>query len=141
MVLQFHDAFRLPVAAAPTLEVPAELVALRENLLSEELDELATAFENRDIVGVADTLGDIVYVIFGTALTFGIDLDAVVAEVHRANMSKLDRNGEPVLRADGKVVKGPDYRPPDIAAALDSRKHRSTRPEMSLLHVARSARS
>jgi predicted HAD superfamily Cof-like phosphohydrolase len=126
MVLQFHEAFRLPVANAPTLDVPSELLALRWRLLCEEIHELSSAFDRDDLIGVADALGDIVYVLFGTALTVGIDLDAVVSEVHRANMSKLDRNGDPLLRADGKVLKGPDYRPPDIEAALGSQSSPKT---------------
>lgn len=119
MVLQFHDAFGLPVSATPTLEISPQLVDLRRALLLEEFTEFSAALNRRDLVGVADALGDMVYVIYGTALTFGIDLDAVVAEVHRANMSKLDPNGAPLLRADGKVLKGPDYRPPQLAAILE----------------------
>jgi predicted HAD superfamily Cof-like phosphohydrolase len=118
MVLEFHETFALPVAPGPTLDVSAELVELRRDLLNEELKELTAALDNRDLIGVADALGDIAYVIYGTALTFGIDLDAVVTEIHRANMSKLGRNAKPVLRSDGKVLKGPDYRPPAIAAVL-----------------------
>ena len=55
---------------------------------------------------------------YGTAAVHGIDLDAVIAEVHRANMSKLGPDGRPVLRADGKVLKGDCYTPPDVAAVL-----------------------
>lgn len=118
MVLEFHTAFRLPVSPVPTVEVPLELVQLRGDLLDEELDELASAILVRDIVATADALADAVYVLFGTAWTFGIDLDAVLAEVHRSNMSKLGRDGRPILRPDGKVMKGPDYRSPDLLGVL-----------------------
>jgi predicted HAD superfamily Cof-like phosphohydrolase len=118
MVRRFHESFGLPVSPSPTLDVPAELLELRRALLQEELEELTDALSQGDIVSVADALGDVVYVVYGTAVTLGVDLDAVVAEVHRANMSKLGPNGEPMCRADGKVLKGPDYQPPDIAAAL-----------------------
>jgi predicted HAD superfamily Cof-like phosphohydrolase len=87
-------------------------------LLSEEVGELRDATATRDIVGIADALADIVYVAYGTAVTYGLDLDAVLAEVHRANMSKLDADGRPVLRADGKVLKSARYRPPDVAGVL-----------------------
>jgi predicted HAD superfamily Cof-like phosphohydrolase len=70
------------------------------------------------LIGIADALADIVYVVYGAALTYGIDLDAVLREVHRSNMSKLDSDGKPVLRADGKVLKSDRYVRPDIAAAL-----------------------
>ena len=55
---------------------------------------------------------------YGTAHVYGIDLDAVLDEVHASNMTKLDENGRPLRRADGKVLKGPGYRPPDVAAIL-----------------------
>jgi predicted HAD superfamily Cof-like phosphohydrolase len=70
-----------------------------------------------DIVSIADALADIVYVACGTALTYGIPFDRVFAEVHRSNMTKFGPDG-PYLRADGKVMKGPDYEPPDIAGCL-----------------------
>lgn len=118
LVLEFHQAFNLPVAYEPTVDVPPELVKLRADLLAEELSELNDAIERRDLQGIADALADAAYVLFGTALTFGIDLDVALAEVHRANMSKLGADGRPVLRGDGKVLKGPGYRPPNMELAL-----------------------
>jgi predicted HAD superfamily Cof-like phosphohydrolase len=98
--------------------VDAGLVALRQSLIDEEVGELRAAAAAGDLVGVADALADIVYVAYGTAHTYGIDLDAVLDEVHASNMTKLGSDGAPVRRADGKVLKGPDYRPPDITTAL-----------------------
>lgn len=118
MVFEFHQSFALPLSTVPTLDVPTDLVKLRHDLLTEEVKELEAAIAGEDLVGIADALGDITYVIYGTAVTFGIDLDAVVTEIHRANMSKLGRDGKPILRSDGKVLKGPDYQPPDIARIL-----------------------
>lgn len=118
MVLEFHQAFDLPVASQPTTQVPEQLVRLRHDLLAEELDELASALDAKDIVAIADALADAVYVLYGTAWTFGIDLDEVFAEVHRANMSKLGPSGEAFRRADGKVLKGPEYEPPDVGRVL-----------------------
>lgn len=117
MVEQFHLTFGVPIRREPTLLVPSSEKNLRIHLLEEELCELEDALEADDLVGVADGLADIAYVLYGTALTFGIDLDAVVAEVHRSNMSKLSQ-GRPLYRSDGKVLKGPQYKPPNIAAAL-----------------------
>ncbi len=122
MVAEFHRSFGLPIASAPTLDIPLELLELRHNLLVEELRELVTAIDADDVVGVADALGDMVYVLYGTAVTFGINLDAVVAAIHKSNMSKLGVDGRPILRADGKVLKGPNYHPPAIGDALGAPK-------------------
>ena len=113
----FHRAYGLPVRDAPTVDVGAEQVALRLALI-QEVGELAAAAVAGDLIGIADALADIVYVAYGTAHVYGIDLDAVLDEVHASNMTKLGADGRPISRADGKVLKGPDYRPPDIAAVL-----------------------
>jgi predicted HAD superfamily Cof-like phosphohydrolase len=119
-VLQFHRAFGLPGAARPlaAATVPAGLAELRIALLVEEVQEFADAARSGDLVALADALADIAYVTYGAALTYGIDLDAVLREIHRANMSKLGPDGRPVLRGDGKVLKPATYRPPDVQAVL-----------------------
>jgi predicted HAD superfamily Cof-like phosphohydrolase len=117
-VASFHQAFRRPVRRQPSAEIDPALARLRVDLIQEEVSEFVAASQQGDLVGIADALADIVYVVYGTALTYGIDLDAVLAEVHRSNMSKLGRDGKPVLREDGKVLKSDRYVPPDIAAAL-----------------------
>lgn len=117
-VAAFHAAFDLPRRALPCVDVGENLAQLRVALLEEEVGEFVVATRARDLVGIADALADIVYVAYGAALTYGIDLDLVLAEVHRANMSKLDSRGRPVKRADGKVVKSDRYRPPDVRGAL-----------------------
>ena len=114
----FHRAYDLPVRDMPTADVGADQVALRLALIQEEVGELAEAASAGDLIGVADALADIVYVAYGTAHVYGIDLDAVLDEVHSSNMTKLGADGRPIRRADGKVLKGPGYRPPDIAAVL-----------------------
>lgn len=115
---RFHQAFGLPRSSRPTADIPAELANLRVDLLVEEVEEFASATTAQDIVGIADALADIVYVAYGAALTYGIDLDAVLREVHRSNMSKLDEQGKPIYRADGKVLKSSRYTPPDIPRVL-----------------------
>lgn len=115
-VREFHKAFAIPVLSAPT--IPADRVALRLALIDEERQELTEALEAGDIVEVADALTDIAYLVYGTALEFGIDLDACFAEVHRSNLSKLGGDGLPIYRSDGKVLKGPAYSPPDLAMVL-----------------------
>lgn len=96
----------------PTTDIPERLHELRQRLLDEETDELAEAVRDRDIVKIADALGDIVFVAVGTAVTYGIPFDAVLAEVFRSNMTKVN------TPAEAKLVKGPDYEPPRIAALL-----------------------
>jgi predicted HAD superfamily Cof-like phosphohydrolase len=117
-VAAFHVAFDLPRQALPCVGISEDLAQLRVALLQEEVEEFVVATNARDLVGIADALADTVYVAYGAALTYGIDLDLVLAEVHRANMSKLDSRGQPVKRADGKVVKSERYRPPDVCGAL-----------------------
>ncbi|MEO7125972.1 MAG: nucleotide pyrophosphohydrolase [Nakamurella sp.] len=114
----FHRRYELPVAQEPSAAISAMQAQLRQALIDEETSELRAAVADSDIVGIADALADIVYVAYGTACVYGIDLDAVLDEVHASNMTKLGADGRPVRRADGKVLKGPDYRPPDIATVL-----------------------
>ncbi|MCU1530098.1 MAG: uncharacterized protein JWP75_3861 [Frondihabitans sp.] len=118
MVAEFHMSFNLPLETRPQQDVPPELGMLRVELLREEFEEFKVAVERSDLVAIADALGDIVYVAYGSSLTYGIDLDAVLREVHRANMSKLGPDGQPLMRADGKVLKPSTYTPPDIRRVL-----------------------
>lgn len=119
LVIEFHRAFQLPLRLEPAWDgIDSGLRDLRIDLLAEEVSEYRQAALQGDLIGVADALADIVYVAYGAAISYGIDLDAVIAEVHRANMSKLGPDGRPVLRADGKVLKAASYRPPDVEAIL-----------------------
>jgi NTP pyrophosphatase (non-canonical NTP hydrolase) len=117
-LIAFHTAFGLPRQALPSIDVDGAVAELRLKLLAEEVDEYAVASKSKDLVGIADALADIVYVAYGAALTYGIDLDAVLSEVHRSNMSKLDGDGRPIYRSDGKVVKSDRYSPPDVNGVL-----------------------
>jgi predicted HAD superfamily Cof-like phosphohydrolase len=116
LVRAFHEAFDLPRQDRPSV-VPAEVAAERQRLLLEEVSELGDAAVAGHLAEIARELADVVYVAYGTALAYGVDLDAVVGEVHRANMTKLGLDGHPVVR-NGKAVKGPGFRPPDVAAVI-----------------------
>lgn len=116
-VWEFHNAFALPFLFSPAFP-PSPRIKLRMDLHDEECRELEDAIVNRDVVEVADALGDIVYLAHGMAIEFGIDLDAVLAEIHASNMSKLGEDGKPILREDGKVLKGPNYFKPNLAKVL-----------------------
>jgi Uncharacterized protein conserved in bacteria len=118
-VLEFHRTYGQLINKTP--QIPSDaVVALRLELIDEEFKELQEAIAEGDIVGVADALTDILYVVYGAGATFGIDLDATYKEVHRSNMSKLDESGKPIYREDGKVLKGKNYSPPDLKSVLDN---------------------
>ena len=90
------------------------IVKLRVDLIEEELNELKEAIKNNDIVEVADALTDILYVTYGAGHSFGVNLDKCFDEVQRSNMSKLGEDGNPIYNDSGKVMKGPNYSPPDL---------------------------
>ena len=118
MVGEFHATYGLPIKEEPGHPSP-DRIKLRRELISEEYWEYDRAVEKNDLVNVAQELADLLYVVYGAALEYGIPLDEVVAEVHRANMSKLDADGSVLRREDGKVLKGPKYSPPDIEGILN----------------------
>jgi len=139
-VIAFHIANDQPILEEPT--VPSnDRVCLRLALITEEFFELLeaaygateessalkaqfleaindTTAEALDLPAFVDALADLDYVIEGTRLEFGIDGGPIAAEVHRSNMSKLGADGKPVRREDGKIMKGPNFTPPDIAGEL-----------------------
>ena len=88
---------------------------LRIDLIEEELEELKSAMNNKDLLEVADALTDILYVTYGAGHAFGIDLDKCFEEVQNSNMSKLGEDGKPIYNEAGKVMKGPNYFKPDLS--------------------------
>ncbi len=96
-------------------EFPSDkIIALRFDLINEELEELKEALENKDIKEVADALTDILYVTYGAGHSFGINLDKCFQEVQNSNMSKLGEDGKPIYNDKGKVMKGPNYFKPNL---------------------------
>ena len=121
MVKEFHEAFGHPVNQKKTHK---ELV-LRFNLIDEEHNEVANALADLDEartdedvleakMALTKELADLLYVVLGTGVSLGLPLVEVFAEVHSSNMSKLGEDGKPILREDGKVLKGPNYRVAEI---------------------------
>ena len=98
----------------------AALLFMRMHLCTEELGELAMAFADNDKVAVLDALADMRYVADGTALSLGLHPIFLQAfrEIHGSNMSKLDADGKPVRTPAGRVVKGPNYRKPELGPIL-----------------------
>lgn len=119
-VHDFHARFGAHIEPEPTADLPPETIDLRMSLMSEELAEYEQAARAGDLVGVADALSDLLYVVYGTIVSHGLDglAEPLFDEVHRSNMSKLDENGEPIYRQDGKVLKSERWTPPDLAAIL-----------------------
>ena len=117
----FHNSFGLGVRQEPTAKLSSELAKLRFALMEEENEEYLEAAENNDLVEVADALGDMLYILCGTILEHGLQhkIEEVFDEIQRSNMSKLDADGKPIYREDGKVMKGPNYFKPDISKILN----------------------
>ena len=96
-----------------------KIVQLRIDLIQEELNELKDAITSNDIIEVADALTDILYVTYGAGHSFGINLDKCFDEVQDSNMSKLDENKQPIYSENGKVMKGPNYYPPNLKKIIE----------------------
>lgn len=134
-VAQFHHAMDLPVCGDPQVP-PDDRVRLRLRVITEEVFELLRAALSNtqqidliygmirafidhaplqvNLVEFVDALCDLDYFVEGTRLEFGVDGTPVLAEIHASNLSKTGS----VRRADGKVLKGPNYRPPDVLGCL-----------------------
>lgn len=120
-VEKFHDTFGIPNEYAPKATISNDLIDLRFKLMAEENEEYLEAAKNGDLVEVADALGDMMYILCGTILSHGMQhkIEEVFEEIQRSNMSKLGEDGKPIYRADGKVLKGPNYFKPNIARIIE----------------------
>jgi predicted HAD superfamily Cof-like phosphohydrolase len=122
MVREFHERFGLPCHERPTW--PGDTAhRLRVLLIEEELAEFRNAGETGSLVEAADALADLLYVVYGAAVTYGIDLAPIFQEIHRSNMSKGDP--EVVRRPDGKVLKGDRYSPPRVEELVEGQRERA----------------
>jgi predicted HAD superfamily Cof-like phosphohydrolase len=117
----FHKSFGLGVCTAPRANLGPRKNELRYRLMEEENKEYLEAAQSDDLVEVADALGDMLYILCGTILEHGMQykIEEVFEEIQRSNMSKLGKDGKPLYREDGKVLKGPDYFKPDIKGILE----------------------
>ena len=120
-VKEFTQAMGQPVDMLPSDSKLLTQYALRKSLIREESDEAMEAFDEIFRIGptsdnrahLTKELADILYVVYGAAVTFGLPLEEVFNRVHISNMSKLV-DGKPLKRDDGKVLKGPNYQPPQL---------------------------
>jgi predicted HAD superfamily Cof-like phosphohydrolase len=115
-VEQFAKSFSIPVNENPTEKIPINRKVLRYDLMKEENEEYLIAAINNNKIEIADALGDMLYILCGTILEHGMQhkIEEVFKEIHRSNMSKLDENGNPIYREDGKILKGENYFKPDL---------------------------
>ena len=123
MLAEFHRVFAHPEDTDETRRRCREVLHAEEHAELVEALKWANAPLTSESVPIAlkalaRELADVVYVAYGTAHTFGVDLDAALEAVHRANMSKLGDDGKPIQRPDGKVLKGPNFQPPDMTEAV-----------------------
>jgi predicted HAD superfamily Cof-like phosphohydrolase len=104
----------------PQLEVPERYDVME--IIQAEYNQLADDYNRNDFAKVQEGWANLIYAVYGAALTHGVDLNAVLLEVQRSNLSKLgtDENGNKIVlrREDGKILKGPDFSQPDILASL-----------------------
>ncbi len=120
MVREFHREFDIHVAESPGVPDPKTMV-LRERLIQEEFDELKEAMKAEHLPGIAKELADLLYVVYGTAVSYGIDMAPVFREVQRSNMSKVGG----YKRDDGKWVKPSTYSPARIEPILERQQRRA----------------
>jgi predicted HAD superfamily Cof-like phosphohydrolase len=125
LVRQFHDAFGIENKDKPTVDISEKTALLRYKLMREENEEYLEAAQEGDMVEVADALGDMLYILCGTILSHGMQdvIEDVFREIQSSNMSKLDKNGKPIYREDGKVLKSDQYFKPDIKKILEADKN------------------
>jgi NTP pyrophosphatase (non-canonical NTP hydrolase) len=121
-LIEWHEKFEVPYKTKPDpfddSDEAMALIRLRERIMIEEIKEWKqSAIYNEDARNRAKELADILYTVFGTIITEGLQdyIEQVFDEVHKSNMSKLDSSGKPVKRADGKVLKGANYKEPDLS--------------------------
>jgi predicted HAD superfamily Cof-like phosphohydrolase len=119
-VKEFHTSFQLGYSETIKGNLGESKNLLRYNLMKEENEEYLEAAQNNDVTEIADALGDMLYILCGTIIEHGLQhkIEEVFDEIQRSNMSKLDENGQPIYREDGKVLKGPNYFKPNFEAIL-----------------------
>jgi predicted HAD superfamily Cof-like phosphohydrolase len=117
MVQDFHRKFEILIRTAPT-NLTDEIKQLRVRLIQEEFDELKESMATGNLASVAKEMADLLYVVYGTAVSYGIDMKPVFQEVHRSNLSKVGG----YKRADGKWMKPPTYSPAKLEPILEAQR-------------------
>jgi predicted HAD superfamily Cof-like phosphohydrolase len=123
-VKDFHAGCGYQVSFTPSLDDEAKRI-LWMRLVNEEVSELSDALKGEDLVAAADAIADIIYVIIGAGLAFGLPISDLFDEVHKSNMTKI--KGNMSTRKDGKILKGSEYKKPDIVKVLKLATDRAVR--------------
>lgn len=116
LIHEFHEAFGCEIRQ-PQLISDIEYVKLRVKLIQEETKELTDQLWDDCQSGIISAnllkeMADVLYVVYGLGVGLGLPVDEALIRVHKSNMSKLGDDGKPIYREDGKVLKGPNYKPP-----------------------------
>ena len=121
-VKKFHESFGIDNQLSPNANISEKTYKLRYKLMQEENNEYLDACKNGDLNEIADALGDMMYILCGTILSHGIQdkIELIFEEIQKSNMSKLDKNGKPIYRNDGKILKSENYFKPNISKILNS---------------------
>jgi predicted HAD superfamily Cof-like phosphohydrolase len=116
----FHQTYKIGFSNQPIASLGENKNSLRYNLIKEENEEYLQAVQDNDLTEIADALGDMLYILCGTIIEHGLQdkIEAVFDEIQKSNMSKLGEDGQPIYRADGKVIKGPNYFKPNFEMIL-----------------------
>lgn len=130
-VLEFHRAGGHTINIEPTI-IDFETYVLRLKLMTEEAQELVDAMYEENLEHIAKELADFLYVVYGTEVSYGIDMEPISAEVHRSNMTKFnvagayaatcDASGKSIKDASGKTLKPDCYQPPQLGPILEAQK-------------------
>lgn len=121
-VLEFHASFDSSMGDVENKPVSKETKHNRIKLIREETAELIEAIESKSMREIAKELADVMYVLLGTIVSFGLmnSFERVFEAVHVSNMSKQDNQGKFLVSDDGsKILKGPHYQPPDLSFIED----------------------
>jgi len=113
-VTEFHEMIDNIYPTIPT-KPSVDIITRRMNLMIEELQELESALSARNLIEIADGIADLIYVVYGTAVECGIDIEDINKEVHRSNMTKLGGHKNEY----GKWIKPDTYEPPNIKPIIE----------------------
>lgn len=121
-VKKFHESFGIDNQLSPKANISEKTYKLRYKLMQEENNEYLDACKNGNLNEIADALGDMMYILCGTILSHGLQdkIELIFEEIQKSNMSKLDKNGNPIYRKDGKILKSENYFKPNISKILDA---------------------
>lgn len=114
----FHKIFDVPVSDRPVL-IDDEDFIRRLTLITSEVGELGDAVRQKDLVEIADALGDLLYVTFGMAVEMGLDMNRIFTEIHLSNMTKANEDGSVTKDEGGKVLKSKRFVPVDLSWVLN----------------------